>query len=167
MNTDKWANEAISHFNKAKAFFEHLVTALGSVEAAQAALAEKSPAVAAALAPLPASVSPMQLLIARLFAEAPKLLDDNMEPREDQAPAVECTVSLARGTEISGALSVTPEGAYRIMSKPQVPDNHPLAGKPMLLETFFAMEELSSVTLIREMTLEQAAIASGGSRIIQ
>lgn len=118
-------------------------------------------------APPPADTrSPMRQVIDRLFAEAPKLLDETGEPRTDQAPALECTVSLRRGVEIAGSLSVTPEGTFRILSKANVPPGHPLERKPVMLETFFAPDEISSLTLIRELTMEESEIARGGSRII-
>ncbi len=157
---EKWAAEAVNYINKAKSLFANMVAALGSEEAAAALLNTRQEGAAALL--LGPSARPMQRLVARLFAEAPKLLDDKMEPRPDQAPALECNVTLTCGREIAGSLSMTPEGTFRMMSPAQAPDDHPLAGKLIMLEAFFTIEEISAVTLIRDLTVEKA-----GSLIIQ
>lgn len=162
----KWAVAAAQHVMQAQQLFQNMVTACGSEEAATTELAKHSPAAAGMLG----SKTPIQRVIDRLFDEAPKLLGSDGEPRPDQAPALECTVHLGAGGEVTGSLSVTPEGTYRMLSQANtagLPKEHPFHNRPMLVESFFGFDEIVAIAVMRDLTGEASAVAAGKSSIIQ
>lgn len=95
-------------------------------------------------------------LLDRLFAEAPKL-----PGREDQAPALECSVMLKAGGSMQGSLSTTPEGGLRLLAVNEIkkPGQPPT---PIAVEHFFDYEQVADVAVFREMTTS----ANPESRII-
>jgi len=92
----------------------------------------------------------MRAVIDRLFAEAPKLTRPDGTPRDDQAPALECQICLRSGGQIGGSLSMTPEGTLRMLSPMQLPKK---GGMPelVMVEHFFAYEEVSDIAVIRKV----------------
>ena len=93
---------------------------------------------------------PMTQVIRRLFADAERLEDADGKPVLGQAPAIRALVVL-RGASIppiQGALSITPEGALRMLSP--VGD-----GKPQLAEQFFAFEDVVTLVLVRDIVSHQ------------
>lgn len=101
--------------------------------------------------------SPIQRMLGRLFEQAPKLTDGQGEQVTGQAPALpECMVVLRNGPPMQGVLSTTPEGGLRMMSmgaKPVV-DAHgnarPGMATPILIENFFAVDDVMNVAVVRE-----------------
>lgn len=91
----------------------------------------------------------MKRVIDRLFATAPKL-----ETAAAQAPALECFIVLKSGSQIQGALSVTPEGTLRLLA------GNAVNGKPVMVEYFFDYDQVASVAVLREVK------ATEGSRIV-
>lgn len=114
---------------------------------------ERAAANEAKLAKIAAGISPMQQLIDRLLAEAPKLTDATGTPIPNQAPALECVVLFANGQAIRGSLSKTPEGTLRMMT-PGQEDN-----RPVLVEQFFDYAAVSAIALTRD-------VAPAGSKIL-
>jgi hypothetical protein len=96
----------------------------------------------------------MKRVIARLFAEAPKMTDGKGVPDPTQAPALTCNVMLKAGGSVQGSLSVTPEGTLRLMS-PNV-----IGQKPVMVEHFFDYEQVADIAIFREVK------TSEGSRIV-
>jgi len=86
-------------------------------------------------------------VLRRLFAENPS-------PLPNQAPALECAVMFAGGGTSEGALSETPDGGLRMLTPmtPQAPGLRP--GKVMMIEKFFAYEDIVAVAVRREVTIE-------------
>lgn len=88
--------------------------------------------------------TPMDDRLDILFAEAPKL---PARPGDsDQAPALECLVTLPSGSGLQGVLSRTPEGLLKMMS--QAAD---ASGRQFLVEHFFAVHEISAITVRRDV----------------
>lgn len=100
----------------------------------------------------------MRYVIARLFAEAPKLTDEDGSPRADQAPALECHVVLTSGQQMQGALSTTPEGTLRMMTPNQQidPRTRQPMGLPVMVESFFDYDQVSCIAVVRPVTVDGA-----------
>jgi len=98
----------------------------------------------------------MKTTIKRLFQEHPS-------PLPDQAPALECWITLAGiPMSLQGALSETPEGGLRLMSPMTDRQGQMIrrGGQLQMLEQFFCYEDVTSVTVCR-------AVDVSGSRIVQ
>lgn len=108
-----------------------------------------------------ALITPMELVLARLFAEAPKLEDASGNSVAGQAPALQCHIVLRPGVTLQGVLSQTPEGMLRMLTPTQIPD--PTGGRngarTVLAEQFFHVSDVVAVAIERPVT------ASPGSRI--
>lgn len=99
------------------------------------------------------SRSAMFAVIDRLFAEAPKLTGPDGRPDPTQRPALQCHVLLASQMQpLSGALSLTAEGACRMLTPATID------GKRVLAESFFAIEDVVSVMVEREITGTKSSI---------
>lgn len=98
---------------------------------------------------------PMYRLIQRLFAEAPKLENDDGTLREGQAPAIECAVMFKGGHGIQGALSETPEGTLRMLVFGQDPKTREL----VTVEHFFKYDD------VVDIAVPHKAAVTEGSRI--
>jgi hypothetical protein len=83
-------------------------------------------------------------VIARLLAEAPCA--------PGQTPALDCVVMFGNGQAVRGALSITPEGALRLLS-PGTEGN-----RPLLVEQFFDYPAISAIAVTREITTEARRI---------
>ncbi len=94
----------------------------------------------------------MRALITRLFAEAPKMTDGAGRTDTTQAPALQCHIVL-RGlsTSFQGTLSTTPEGTLRLLTSARVD-----ATKHILMEQFFAYEDVVTVAVERQVTGTEA-----------
>lgn len=103
----------------------------------------------------------MKAVIDRLFKEAPKLTDDSGKERADQSPAVDCHVVLKSGQQIQGALSTTTEGVYRMLAaNEQVdPKTRKVTGLVMV-ESFFDVEQISCIAVVRPVTLSESQPSS-------
>lgn len=100
--------------------------------------------------------SPMGKVIGRLFEEAPKLEGGDGKPIEGQAPAIpEVAVMLRNGHQVQGAMSMTPEGAFRVMS-PAMMDK-----KRVMVETFFESADVEAIAVVRQIEM-----SAGGPSII-
>lgn len=97
----------------------------------------------------------MTRVVERLFAESETLTDAAGNPLENQTPALDCVVML-RGmpSSIRGALSTTPEGAYRMMTP------HEDGRQRALIEQFFAPQDMVLIGLIREVRTSAPLIRS-------
>lgn len=96
----------------------------------------------------------MLTMLEQLFAAAPKLRNADGVVDDTQAPAVEATVVLRCGASMQGALSMTPQGGLRMLSPNQQ------NGKPVLVEHFFVLSEVSDIAIIRPMTMSSSIIRS-------
>lgn len=97
--------------------------------------------------------SAMASTIDRLFREAPKLTGIDGKPDPTQRPALQCHVLLATQAQpLSGSLSLSPEGALRMLTPATID------GKRVLAESFFAIEDVISIMVEREITGTKSAI---------
>lgn len=100
---------------------------------------------------------------ARIKATILRLFAENPSPLPDQAPALECWVTLAGiPMSLQGALSETPEGGLRLMSVMTDQQGNKIlhGGKVQMIEQFFCYEEVTSIAVRREVSVS-------GPRIIQ
>lgn len=95
--------------------------------------------------------SGMRKLIDRLLAEAPARTSSDGTP---QTPAIEAHVTLrSTGMACMGALSKTPEGMLRLLQPNKVDtDERGNGGRDVLVEHFFAYDDVVDIALIREIT---------------
>jgi hypothetical protein len=91
----------------------------------------------------------MKATIDRLFAEAPKLADASGKPRNDQAPALECQLTLKAGLTLAGSLSTTPEGGLRLLSM----NVNRETKEPVAIETFFDFSDVACISVARKVTI--------------
>lgn len=97
----------------------------------------------------------MACVVDRLFAESETLTDAAGNPLENQTPALDCVVMLRGMTSsIRGALSTTPEGAYRMMTP------HEEGRQRVLIEQFFDPKDMVLIGLIREVRTSAPLIRS-------
>lgn len=101
----------------------------------------------------------MEVLIERLFAEAPKLEGSDGKPVEGQAPALQCHIMLRPGHTLQGALSITKEGMLRMLTPTEIPDPQTRRTKTVLAEQFFDYDDVVAIVLERDVKM------STGSRI--
>lgn len=106
---------------------------------------------------------PMRALIARLFAEAPKMTDAGGKPVADQSPALECFVVLRfTGAPLKGILSVTPEGTLKLLQATAVKEIDPNTRREIvrdaLFEHFFEYEDVVMVVVERPVTSATSSI---------
>lgn len=94
----------------------------------------------------------MKAVIARLFAEGPKLENPDGTPRDDQAPALECVIVLKAGQQINGALSVTPEGTLRLLAANQVQRAKGGPAELVMVEHFFDYEQVADIAVLRKVS---------------
>lgn len=96
--------------------------------------------------------SMMKQLIGRLFKEC-------QSPLPDQAPAIECAVTLTGGViTMRGSLSITPEGMLRMLRPDHDSSQNARAmSKAQLLEHFFDYSDVMMITMLRTVTLEPAS----------
>lgn len=106
---------------------------------------------------------PMDKVIDRLFAEAPKLLDNNGLPIEGQAPALECFIVLIGGITIQGSLSRTPENTFRMLTPTDIQDPKTKRQRTVMAEQFFTINEVVSIVLQREMSMSAGSSIIGAS----
>jgi hypothetical protein len=104
--------------------------------------------------------SPLSMVIDRLLAEAPPLLDASGNPVPGQTPALECVVMFTCGQTIRGSLSRTPEGSLRMMSPGS--DN----GRSVLVEQFFDDSAVASVGLVREIKTDARRLVVPAGSVI-
>jgi hypothetical protein len=100
---------------------------------------------------------------ARMKVTIKRLFSDNPSPLPDQAPALECWVTLAGiPMSLQGALSETPEGGLRLMSVMTDHGGNKVmqGGKYQMIEQFFCYEDVTSIAVRREVSVT-------GPRIIQ
>lgn len=139
--------------------FAQMITPLLEMFGRRTFATEPHPAPFAADADIIHAMSPdtirIKHVIERLFAEAPKLTAEDGTPRDDQAPALECMLVLKSGMQVAGSLSVTPEGTLRLLMLNQRTDRG-MAGAPVMTESFFDYDQVSMITVKREVTLGQA-----------
>ena len=105
---------------------------------------------------------PLERVIARLFADAPKLEDAGGKPVPNQAPTVpDVQILLKAGSMLQGALSTTPEGTLRLGFTTQA--KHP-SGRLMevFVEQFFEATDVAMIAVPRELP----RIAGGKPSII-
>lgn len=102
--------------------------------------------------------SPMYQVLTRLWREAPKMTGPDGREDPTQAPAVICHV-LVKGSvqPLFGALSQTPEGTLRMLTKAQVQGDD---GRPRhaLIESFFDMDDLVQISVERALEVEKPRI---------
>lgn len=127
------------------------VSAPGSLSTLIAAITSKPEApVGAALTPYP-----MDELLDRLFAEAPKMTNPDGTPDETQAPAVQCHVLLRGAVQpLFGAMSTTPEGLLRMLTPATI------GKREVLAESFFSIGDIVSIMVEREVKGEQSRIVT-------
>ena len=91
---------------------------------------------------------PMERVIGRLFAEAPKLEDASGKAAARQALALpQAMVVLKCGMSLQGAMSTTPEGTLRVMTPSKDGDT----ARPIMVEQFFDYSDVSMIAVPREM----------------
>lgn len=109
----------------------------------------------------PASVTRMRILITRLLAEAPAMLENMpgfIQDDAKQKPAITCQVVLKSGFQAQGALSTTPEGTLR-MASPAKSTQH---GPPdMLVENFFDYADVEAIILPRKVEVASRIVGRG------
>jgi hypothetical protein len=97
--------------------------------------------------------SRMKATILRLFAENPS-------PLPDQAPALECWVTITGiPMSLQGSLSETPEGGLRLMS-PLPASQQTSRSQVQMVEQFFCYEDVVSVAVRREVNVNAPRIRS-------
>lgn len=103
---------------------------------------------------------PLELVLERLFNEAPKLTDAKGQAVDGQAPALECAIMLTSGATMQGVLSRTPEGTLRMMSPIEVKD--PRSGRPKsaFAEQFFMIDDVITIALQRDIAADASRIIS-------
>lgn len=109
------------------------------------------------VAALKAGDEPMQQLLGRLFAEAPKLTDGKGHEVPGQAPALPfCQVTLKSGAQLQGVLSTTPEGLYKVGIPGTMPAGR--GEKAVLVENFFDLSDVALLSVPRDL---ETKVASG------
>lgn len=93
------------------------------------------------------STTPLERVIKRLFAEAPRL-----EGRPDQSPALDCFIVLKCGSQIGGALSTTPEGTLRMLAPNQRPVERGRQAELVMVEHFFEWDQVADIAVVRQVT---------------
>jgi hypothetical protein len=97
------------------------------------------------------AASVMRETVERLFAEAPKLTNTDGSPQDGQAPAMECMVMMRSGAVISGVMSVTKDGALRMLTQ-GTRNSNGSRQVPILVEQFFDFSDVMMVAVERQVT---------------
>lgn len=102
--------------------------------------------------------NPMYAVLLRLWREAPKMKDPSGREDPSQAPAVVCHVMLKGSVSpLYGALSQTTEGPLRMLTRAQVQGEDGRA-RAALIESFFDVDDVVSISIERELAVEQSRI---------
>jgi hypothetical protein len=106
-------------------------------------------------------VSPMSSVISRLLEEAPKLRNPDGSIDKTQTAAIECHVLLRHAKEpLYGSLSLTFDGALRMMAPANLIDPSTRKETPKLMEHFFDIEDVVSIVVMREVASEKSRIVT-------